>query len=437
MKNLSHALLVILLVSSHSSDVLAQQGAGEAAAAKPQEPVGFADSLQDPKNILEHAAVRAKKMHGLIPFSPLQPFRDRFRSLNERLSRTAHMKFGLAFHHLFQGASKVRPLTADSGTTTDHDFTGRWAVVHRGLPTQGEFLFGVEGRWDYDTVGPQDIGFGSIGTAGGTANTYSAYTPTFILRNLYYRQGGEEAGWVFRLGKITVDAIFLSNRHISPNATFLPNAGTGVFAAGFADSGLGMVGALYLNDRAYIAAGVTDANGDRFNWGDPGAGDYYKGVEFGVKIAPLTAKAGFSKFFLWHTDGTKDGKPINGQTGNQGWGFAIVAEQELSYDGRWVLVGRYGRSYKKAAIYDQQAGVHLLFYDPFGRLTDDLIGTAFNWIDSSAEKTRDEYNWETFYRFPLLPDVDATLSYQAIFDPAFETRFNFSSAYSLRLTTSF
>ena len=374
---------------------------------------------------------------GLIPFSLLQPFRDRFKDFNDALYRTSYMKFGLAFHHLFQGASNVRPGTADSGTATDFDFTGSWALFRRGQPTQGALFFGVEGRWDYNTVGPQDIGFSSIGTAGGTANTFSAYDPSFILRNLYYRQGSEEAGWVFRMGKITIDAMFLTNRHITPNTTFLPNAGTGVFAAGFADSGLGIAGAWYINDRIYIGVGVTDSNGDRFNWGDLGAGDFYKGVELGVKIAPLTKKASFSKVLLWHTDGTKDGQPINANTGESGWGFGLVVEQELTNDGRLVLIGRYGRSYEKAAIYDHQAGVHLLYYDPFGRFKKDVIGTAFNWVDSAFENTRDEYSWETFYRFPLLPDVDTTLSYQAIFDPAFETDFDFSSVYSLRMTTSF
>jgi porin len=430
-------LCFCLLMMAPSGMAQAQQGADGAAAAKPQEPVGFADSRQDPKNQFEHAEVRAAQSHGLIPFSPLQPLRDRFKAFNERMSRAAHMKFGLAFHTLYQGASKVRPGTADSGIATDFDFTGRWALFRRGQPTQGELFFGVEGRWDYGTTGPQDIGFASIGTAGGTANTYSAYNPAFILRNLYYRQGSAEAGWVFRTGKITIDSIFLTNRHISPNATYLPNAGTGLFVAGFADSGLGIAGARYLSDRVYIGAGITDANGDRYNFGDLGAGDFYKGVELGVKIAPLTEKAGFSKVLLWHTDGTKDGQPINANTGESGWGFSILAEQELTHDGRLVLLGRYGRSFDKAAIYDQQAGVHLLYYDPFDRMGDDVVATAFNWIDSAFEGTRDEYNWETFYRFPLLPDVDATLSYQAVFDPAFETSFDFSSVYSLRLTTSF
>ena len=217
----------------------------------------------------------------------------------------------------------------------------------------------------------------------------------------------------------------------------MPIAGTGLFTAGFADSGLGIVGARYLGDRVYIAGGIIDANADRYNWGDLGAGDFYKAVELGVKIAPLTEKAGFSKVLLWHTDARKDGQPINAMTGESGWGFSILAEQELTHDGRLVLLGRYGRSFDKAATYDQQAGVHLLYYDPFDRMGDDVVGTAFNWIDSAFECTRDEYNWETFYRFPLLPDVDTTLSYQAVFDPAFETSSDFSSVFSLRLTTSF
>jgi porin len=217
----------------------------------------------------------------------------------------------------------------------------------------------------------------------------------------------------------------------------LPIAGTVLFSAGFADSGLGIVGARYLSDRVYIGAGIIDANADRYNFGDLGAGDFYKGVELGVKIAPLTEKAGFSKVLLWHTDARKDGQPINAMTGESGWGVSILAEQELTHDGRLVLLGRYGRSFDKAAAYDQQAGVHLLYYDPFDRMGDDVVSTAFNWIDSADEGTRYEYNWEMFYRFPLTRHLDATLSYQAVFDPASETSFDFSSVFSLRLTMVF
>jgi porin len=398
---------------------------------------GFATAHQDPTNIIKYAEERAAQSSALFAFSPRQPLRDSFEAFNERMERAANLKFGLTFHTLYQDASKVLPGTDDSGIASVLSFTGRWGLVNRGQPTQGELFFNPEGRWDYGTTGPGTIGLASIGTAGGTANTYAAYDPTFLLRNVYYRQGSKEAGWVIRIGKITSGQMFLTSRHISPKSTYLPIAGTGLFSVAFPDSGLGFAGVRYLGDRAYIAGGIMDANGDRYNWGDVSAGDFFKAVELGVKITPRTEKAGFSKLLLWHTDGTKDGQPINAMTGNSGWGFSMLAEQELTDDGRLVLLGRYGRSFDKAATYDQQAGVHLLSYDPFDLFGHDVIGTAFNWIDSSAAGTRDEYNWETFYRFPLLPDLDLSLSYQAIFNPAFETSFDFSSVFSVRLATVF
>lgn len=128
---------------------------------------------------------------------------------------------------------------------------------------------------------------------------------------------------------------------------------------------------------------------------------------------------------------------FNANTGRPGWGFGIVAEQELTKDGRLVVVGRYGKSFNRAAIYDQQAAVHLLLYEPFGWFDSDVIGGAVNWVDSSATGSRQEYNLETFYRFPLFPDVDATVSYQGVFQPALTRALDYSSVFSLRLTTSF
>jgi porin len=409
---------------------------------------GFADDPQDPRNQLKQIENRAIQTDGLIPYSPIQPVRDGLTALKDGLYDATHLKLGLSFHHLFQGASDVVSGAKDNGAATDMDFVGTWALVNRGTPTQGELGFGLEGRWEYGYgIGPQNLGFVSLASSGGSANTFAEYNPNFILRNLYYRQGGPEAGWVFRVGKITTDAMLLTNRHITPNTTYLPNAGTGVFAAGFADSGPGIAGAKYFGDRLYVGGAIADANGDRFDYFDDlDEGDFYKGLEVGLKIFPRTEQASFSKFLLWHTDGTFNGKGINASTGADGWGFAFVVEQELTANGRLVLVGRYGRSYDKAAIYDEQLGVHLLFYEPTGRFDSDVIGAAFNWVDSAFESglgipSRNESNLEVFYRFPLLPDVDTTLSYQALFDPAFANtptkNLDFSSVFSLRATSSF
>jgi hypothetical protein len=45
---------------------------------------------------------------------------------------------------------------------------------------------------------------------------------------------------------------------------------------------------------------------------------------------------------------------------------------------------------------------------------------------------RDESNVELFYRFPLFPDLDMTLSYQAVINPALDPNNDFGSAFSLR-----
>jgi len=388
----------------------------------------------DPGNLLQEIRQRETEQEALFRVSPLGGVRDRAVRAKQIIYEATGFKLGLALTNLNQGISQALPGDADTGMTTDLDFVVKRDLINKGQPNHGGVYYQLEGRWDYGTTGPQDLGFVSLASAGGTANAFSAYTPTFLSRNLYWQHGSKEAGWVYRTGKITPDAILLTSQYISPVTTFLPNVGTGIFAAGFPDSGLGTVGAVFPNDRIFVAALVSDANADRFNFGDIGAGDYYAALEIGVKILPLTQKAGYSKFDLWHNDGTKNGLPINASTGRDGWGFAMKIEQELTADGRAVGIFRYGRSYDKSSIYKQQAGLSFVLVDPADplRLQNDLFGVAFNWVDSVVAGSRDEYNFEAFYRFPIFPVVDATLSYQSVIHPAFTTAIDHASAFSFR-----
>ena len=394
---------------------------------------------EDPRSILNGIQERRAQREALLPVSPLKFLHDATGQMWDAIYQPTHLKMGLTLNHLFQWLADALPDKDRWGTTTDADFVGSWELFNRGEPTQGKLYFHIEGRWDYGTTGPQTLGFDSLATAGGTANAFSAYVPTFLVRNLYWEQGSQKAGWAYRLGKITTDSILATSRHISPVTTFLPNAGTGLFVSGYCDSGLGMVGVWYPSDRYRILGLVADSNGDRYDFGDISEGDFYKAIELGVKIAPKTKKAGFSKFTVWHTDGTKDGQPINANTGLDGWGMTVKLEQELTGDGQAVGVLRWGKTWDKAAIYDQQAGAHLLFYDPFGTagLKNDVIGIAANWIDSAFAGTRYEYNLEGFYRFPLFPGLDTRLSYQYVIDPAFTREIDSASVFSLGFRTVF
>jgi porin len=146
----------------------------------------------------------------------------------------------------------------------------------------------------------------------------------------------------------------------------------------------------------------------------------------------------YSKLTLWHTDGTKDDLPANGSNGPSGKGFFVKHEQELTADGRAIGILRYGKSFDDTAFYKQQASANFLLNDPPGpsRIRNDLLGVTFNWTDAT-NGVRDEYNLEVFYRFPIFPLVDTTLSYQYVVAPALDLGIDHASVFSLRLRTSF
>ncbi|MGI9520418.1 MAG: carbohydrate porin [Hyphomicrobiaceae bacterium] len=62
---------------------------------------------------------------------------------------------------------------------------------------------------------------------------------------------------------------------------------------------------------------------------------------------------------------------------------------------------------------------------------------GFNWFRDVDPSARDEYNVEFFYRFPLVPELDVTVSYQNVINPAFTTLFDTSSVFSLHLVGVF
>ncbi|MHC4993050.1 MAG: carbohydrate porin, partial [Planctomycetota bacterium] len=96
-------------------------------------------------------------------------------------------------------------------------------------------------------------------------------------------------------------------------------------------------------------------------------------------------------------------------------------------------------SFDDAALYEQQAGVHFLLYEPrvLSQLKNDVVGVALNWARPPQPDARSEYNFEVFYRVPVLPHLDMTLSYQSVIDPAFTREFDHASVFSLRLRTTF
>ena len=439
--------LVGLLSCLMSAATRAQDAQGVRASSNNNQAPGFTSDPRDP--VVELQNIQARRVqaetpgYSLFRRSPLTGLHERADRAEKRIYEATNIKFGSAFTTLFQGLSESLPGEDQFGMATGMTFIGT-KDFNKGDPYQAELTFGLDGRWDYGTTGPTDLGPASLGSLGFTANQFAAYTPTFIVRNLFWRQGSREAGWMYRIGRITPDSMLSTSTHINGTTTYHPIAGTGSFAIGLCDSGLGMAAGRFINDRVNLLGVISDANADRFDFGDIDEGDFFTAVELQVKVLPLTPKAGYSKVTFWHNDGTKFGNAINGSTGKEGWGLFIKHEQELTCDGRAVALARWGRSYKKSALYDELAAGNFLLYDPFcsGKFKDDLysadvFGVAYNWVQPSAVGARGESNVEVFYPFPIFPEADATFSYQAIINPALDPNNDSASVFSFRIRSLF
>ena len=407
---------------------------------------GLTSSVEDPVvNLLRTRELRQQARtpgDALFPTSPLTPIRERFIAMEKRIYEATNVKFGSNLNTLMQGLGDNMPGTDSYGMASFLQFNATWDGFRKGCPNQGEITLGLEGRWNWGTTDPTTLGAVGLGSQTFTSNPFTTYTPTFLVRNLFWRQGSRKAGWMYRIGRVTPDQFLSTSQHITPLTINLPIASTGAFAMGLPDSGLGMFAGLFLTDWANIAGVVTDANADRTNFGDLGEGDLFTAVELQVKLLPVTKHAGYSKLTFWHNDGTKDGTAINGSTGAEGWGWFFKGEQELSSDGRVIGLIRYGESYNKSALYDKLAAGHFLVYDPFnaGRYkrrgyNADLAGVVYGWVQPSGAD-RDESNFELFYRFALFPEMQATVSYQAIVNPALDPTNDYGSAFSLRLRST-
>jgi porin len=402
------------------------------------------DPVVELQRIVERRTITETR-RSLFATSPLTPLRESVFRAEQRLNDATDIQFGTAFNHLFQQLSESLPGENSFGMSSAMTLVGTWDLYNKGCPNQGELTLGIDGRWGYGVAFPADLGPDSLGSLGFTANQFSEYDPAFIVRNLFWRQGSRDAGWMYRIGRITPDAMLSSSAHINGLTTYLPVGGSGPFAMGLPDSGLGMATGLFVNNRINLMGLVSDANASRFDFGDLGEGDLFAAVELQAKILPLTKNAGYSKITFWHNDGTEDGVAINGSSGKEGWGFFIKHEQELTCDGRAVAIGRWGRSYDESALYNQQANAHFLLYDPFrsGQYNDldlthaDVVGTAYTWVQPSVTGARGESNVEIFYRIPVFPLTDMTFSYQGIINPALDPSNDFASVFSLRFRSTF
>ena len=358
------------------------------------------------------------------------------------LYKNSGLKLGFFHSTLYQTADASLPGQDSTGIATITGLYGTWDLVERGNAAAGQLSFGIEGRWGYgDHLTPSELGTIGIGSATGTADPYGETDPNVVLRELFWRGGSPEQGWDYRIGKITTDRLLTGSDFIDPVSLGLPVGSQGSPSVGWPDSGLGFAAGFYPSDRFRFGVVVSDANGDRTNWGDIGEGNFFKAVEFQGRLFPLTDKAPFSSITLWHTDGTDD--PANAKdssTGESGWGYFVKLEQELSRSGQDIGMIRYGRSPDGAAAYKEQGSIRYVRIDPPDpfNVKDDAFGIAASFVRPEVNPfDRDEWGIDMFYRFSLLKRLETSIGYQYIRNPTYNPGEDDVNVFSVRLTQFF
>ncbi len=232
-------ILGYLIVATASAEDSTETPDEDARAGDSTRRGGLSSDPEDPQNLLPDIQERRAEKDSLLPVSPLYWLHKGTDWGKKSLSDLTGIEFGADVTHLFQGLSEALPGEEQWGTATTSNFFGTWELIARGKPYRGQIVAHGQARWDYGQPGPEELGLASLGSAIGTANTFSEYEPSrVLLRNLYWQQGSEEAGWAYRIGKITPDAILSSSQHLNASTTFMPNTSIGSFSSAHADSGL-------------------------------------------------------------------------------------------------------------------------------------------------------------------------------------------------------
>lgn len=411
-------LVMVLLLGGSCLDVLAQQKEPNTAFSKSPEEIS--NSLK-----LRHSVVEEKS---LLPFAPLQPVKDAWTSFNDVLVKKFNLDLGIDYTTLYQNMSTSLPGTDSDGFGGDIDVTGKWTLLQSGKKWEGSVAFWAEGRHHIHTdLSPGDL-FPNVGSVMGPTDTFDS-NQHFTMREIYWQQGSKDAHFMYRLGRFAPDALVGTiSQFDSASLDFMPFGLVTRGSARFPDPGwAAAVGYYPQGDNKlspHFVAMISDQNGNRETFGDIGAGEYFTGVEFGLRPFPMTDHAPHWRFSAWHADAQEaNGNP-------EGYGILAKIEQELTSDGRIIGVLNWGRSWNNGAVWDQSATVRLVINEPtFGplegvffkgpaSLVGDRFGIGFGWVDPSFAGARGEYSIDTYYRFPLTPNLDMTLAAQYMMDPA-------------------
>jgi len=101
---------------------------------------------EDPSNLLQGIKERRVQKDSFFRQSPLHGAHELTDRWKQSLYDASGLELGFAYNQLFQGVSDSLPGADKWGTVSTVDFIGTWELLNRGTPTQGQLVFGLQGR---------------------------------------------------------------------------------------------------------------------------------------------------------------------------------------------------------------------------------------------------------------------------------------------------
>ena len=220
---------------------------------------------------------------------------------------------------------------------------------------------------------------------------------------------------------------FDGGRYTSTYYDFLSPAIRSSLTMPIPSTGLGAGVALFPFENTYLTVGATDANGEKNSWGDLGAGELFYAIELGITPGYGTDRAGRYYVNFWRVDARAQKNIPSGQ------GFGLYGEQQF---GQFVPFARYAQGSGANIDVRRSAVLGVGVEQPFGQ-EDNLFGMGLGWGEPTDRKKRDQYVFETFYRFQLTRDTQLTPDLQLIVNPADNPRQDVIAVGGIRLRTLF
>lgn len=325
----------------------------------------------------------------------------------QRLSARQGIDFAILSAPVFQAGSGGEPNYFDN----ELDVLFSWRLIENERTTGRIFFYGIwVETFSELTTGAfaKSQGVLTLPNSGGTDPDRRFVSPSA----LWWEQDFSESGLRYRVGQLWSTNLWATNDFYGDDrATYMNSllgGGAGVPWIG-GNRGLGAM-VSFERPGGYLSFGFQDSKADQqsidFNSFSDGKFSYLS--EIGLHNTSGGRRTGTYKLTLGYVDANGEGGP-NAQPA--GYGVNLSGQQELNDD--FAVYGFYRRSWDRfAANVEQAVAVGVTATRPLGWDDDNASLAAFfsRPADDQNGTLRDEWGFETFWRFQLTPRLDLTPS---------------------------